>query len=126
MKKELCALFTLLLLIAGAIGNLTHLNTLMEQISNHINYSMLYCSLDDYQAAHTETSKALELWESEEPYTHIFIRHTEIDAFSDVFFDILSAIQNREKYEAENLLRKLQHLADNMVAMESVSLGSIF
>ena len=64
MKKELCAAITLLLLILAALGNLVYLTNLMEQISGHIEYSLLYCSLDDYAAAYNETNKALELWKS--------------------------------------------------------------
>ena len=126
MKKELCAAIALLLLILAALGNLVYLTNLMEQISGHIEYSLLYCSLDDYAAAYTETNKALELWKSSENYTHVFIRHSDIDHFSDTFFDILSAIQNREKYEAEQMLNKLQHSAENIVRMEKISPGSVF
>ncbi len=126
MKKELCAILMLLALFVGAVGNLLHLNQLMEQITNNIQYSMLYCSLEDYSAAHTETEKAIQLWENAESYTHVFIRHSEIDTMNDIFYDTLSAIENREKYEADCLLRKLQHFADNLLAMETPSLGSIF
>jgi hypothetical protein len=126
MKKELCAAITLILLIMVAFGNLVHLNTLTEQITAHIDYSLLYCSLDDYAAAHTETQKALELLENSERYTHVFVRHTDVDSLSETFYDILSAIQNREKYEAEYLLEKLRYRTNNILKMEMISLGSIF
>lgn len=126
MKKELCAAITLSLLIAAAIGNLIHLENLMEKITNHINYSLLYCSLEDYSAAHTETSKAFQVWKNAENYTHIMIRHSDIDSINDIFFDILSALQNREKFEGEYLLKKLQHRTDSIINMESISLDSIF
>ena len=126
MKKEICAALALLLLFIGALSNLTHLNKIMEQIQTHIDYSLLYCSLEDYVAAHTETTKAKQIWEDEERYSHVFIRHSEIDKMNDIFYDVLSAIQSHEKYEAEYHLKKLQHYADNLVVMEQLSLGSVF
>ena len=126
MKKELCAILTILLLIAGSVANLIHLNQTTEQISNHIRYGNLYCSLDDYSAANKEMSKALEIWSTEEYYTHVFIRHCEIDTICDLFYDALSSINNHEKYESQILLKKLQHRIDTLVKMEKISLGSIF
>ena len=126
MKKELCTGVTLLLLLLAAFWNLIYLNNLMDQISEHIEYSLLYCSLEDYNAAYTETNKALDIWKNAESYTHVFIRHSDIDNFSDIFFDILSAIQNRDKYDAQQMLNKLQHCADSIVRMEMISPGSVF
>ena len=126
MKKELCAILTILLLIGGSIANLIHLDKTTDQISNHIRYGILYCSLDDYTAADKEMNKALEIWNTEEYYTHVFIRHCEIDTISDIIYDALSAINNHEKYESQFLLQKLQHHIDTLVKMEKISLGSIF
>ena len=126
MKKEVVATLTIILLFTGAMGNLIHLNRLMNQISTHINYSQLYCSLEDYEAAHTETAKAQQCWDNAKSYTHVFIRHSEIEKLKDVFFDIQSAIQNREGIEADNLLQKLQYYVDNLTTMEQLSIGSVF
>ena len=126
MKKELFAILTMFLLIAGSIGNLIHLNQTVDEISNHIEYCRLYCSLEDYSAANTEIVKAKQVWESAEKYTHVFIRHSEIDTISDLFYDIQSAIESREKFEAECTLMKLKHHADSLINMEKVSLGTIF
>ena len=126
MKKELCAILALILLVAGAAGNLIHLNKLMEQITNHIDYSLLYCSLEDYAAAHTETTKAMQVWQGAENYTHIFIRHSEIDNMNDIFYDTLAAIKNKDRSESESMLEKLQHYTDNLIDMEQLSLGSVF
>lgn len=126
MKKEICAIMTLIILCLGAIANVIHLNSLMDQITDHINYSLKYCSLEDYQAAHTETTKAMSAWKNAENYTHVFIRHTEIDKMNDTFWDILSAIKNKERYESEYQLLKLQHHANTIKSMEQLSLGSIF
>ena len=126
MKKELCAILTILLLFVGGIGNLIHLNSLMEQITSNINYAKLYCSLEDYAAAHKETTKTMQLWKSSENYTKIFIRQSEIDSIYDILYDTLSAIEDREKYEADYLLQKLQYHADNLLTMEQISINSVF
>lgn len=126
MKKELFAFLVIITLLIGSISSLTHLNDLISQINTHIEYSLLYCSLDDYEAAHTEMEKALQLWNNSENYTHVFIRHSEVDTASDGFYDALSAIYDREKYEAEYQLKKLQYHTDSILRMEQISLRSIF
>lgn len=126
MKKEICAIMVLLLLIAGAIGNIIHLKQITEQISSNLNYALLYCSLEDYEAVYTETVKAQKSWTDAEKYTHVFIRHSEIDKINEIFYDILSAAQNKEKYETDFLLQKLQHFSNYLVKMETASVGSIF
>ena len=126
MKKELFALLTVILLIAGSIGNLTHLNKTANQISDHIDYCAQYCSRDDFTSANKEIMKAIQVWENAEHYTHVFIRHSEIDSISDLFYDAQSAIQSLEKHEAKCMLEKLQHHANSLVRMEKLSLGTIF
>lgn len=126
MKKELFAFITIILLIVGSIGNLTHLNQLISKLDTHIEYSLLYCSLDDYEAAHTEMTKAEQAWNEAKNYTHIFIRHSEVDAVSDIFYDTMSSILNREKREAEYQLKKLRYHTDTMLRMEQPSLRSVF
>lgn len=126
MKKEICAIMVLLLLFAGAIGNIIHLKQITEQISSNLNYALLYCSLEDYEAVYTETVKAQKSWTDAEKYTHVFIRHSEIDKINEIFYDILSAAQNKEKYETDFLLQKLQHFSNYLVKMETASVGSIF
>ena len=126
MKKELLALLTIILLTAGAIGNLTHLNQTANQISDHIDYCVQYCSRDDYVSANTEILKAIQVWENAEHYTHVFVRHSEIDSISDLFYDAQSAIQGQQKHEAKCMLAKLKHHANSLVSMERVSIGTIF
>lgn len=126
MKKELFAILTILLLLIGSVSSLIHLESLVSDLNTHIEYSLLYCSLDDYEAAHTEMGKALQKWNNAEGYTHIFIRHSEVDTTSDVFYDVLSAIHDREKYEAEYQLKKLKYHTESILRMERLTLRSVF
>ena len=126
MKKELCALFILLVLIGASIGNYIHIKHLFEEISGHINYSQQYCLLEDYAAAYTETNKILETWSSAEKYTHVFIRHSELNEFANIVSDIQIAIKNKKRHESEILLKKLKSHTDDILKMEKPSLGTIF
>ena len=126
MKKEICAITTLLILVIGAIANFVHLHDLMEQINVHAEYSALYCSLEDYSAAHNETIKTLQLWTLAEEYTHVFIRYTDIDTIYDLFFDILRAVENREKFDAIYLTKELKHCTESIMNTEKLSLASVF
>ena len=126
MKKEICAIAILLMLILGSLANLIHLNDLMEQINLHADYSALYCSLEDYKAAYEETTKALQLWNISDKYTQIFIRYTDVDTVYDLFFDLLKAIENREKSEAIYLVKELKQRTESIMDTEKLSLEGVF
>ena len=126
MKKEICAIAILLILILGSLANLIHLNDLMEQINLHADYSALYCSLEDYNAAYEETTRALQLWNISDKYTQIFIRYTDVDTVYDLFFDLLKAIENREKSEAIYLVKELKHRTESIMDTEKLSFEGVF
>ena len=126
MKKELCAIATLLLLMTGAAANLIHLRNINEQIISYGDYTALYCSLEDYEAAHKEITKALQLWKGAEAYSRIFIRSPDIDAVYNLIFEILSAVENREKSDAICFINKLNHQVESIIFSETLLAESIF
>ena len=126
MIKEICAIVTLLMLITGAIATLIHLYDLMKQINLHAEYSALYCSLEDYRAAHEETTKALQLWNLSEGYTQVFIRYTDVDTVYDLFFELLKAIENRDKSDAMYFAKEIKHRTESILNTEKPSVESVF
>ena len=79
MKKELFAALSILALIIGAVVNILYLMDLANGISYHVEASQQYCRDDDFDQAEAELRIALEIWLKADGYTHIFIRHVEID-----------------------------------------------
>ena len=79
----------------------------------------------DYGRAEALLRGALSEWEGAEGYTHIFIRHSEIDATADAFCAALGSVAARDASAAgdyEALIYRLRGL----YGMERLTPGSIF
>lgn len=125
MKKELAALALLTALFAAALYNVHYLEQLIGGISDLVTESYESLLSGDSASAESTLEKAISRWETADGYTHIFIRHSEIDAASDAMFDALGSIRSGDD-EALGAFRSLFYHLDSMVRIEQISLGSIF
>ena len=126
MKKELFAITAFFALLLASVANLVHLRTLVTDIATHLDYTNMYCYQEDYTAAKAELSKAMSIWQNSEDYSHVFIRQTEVDDLTDLFYDLRISLAKSEKDEAMGLIEKLNHKCRMMIDMEQISLESIF
>ena len=126
MKKEIIALVLLIALFAASLYNVHYLENMVGDISGLA--AEAYDSLMSGDAGNAEQKleQAIRMWEKEDGYTHIFIRHSEIDATSDAMFEALGCITAGEPGEAEGAFRCLFYHLDSLVGLEKMSLGSIF
>lgn len=126
MKKELLAFVIILALVAGAVVNIFHITSLGQDLTTQIASAQTCCRREDFDNAETALRKGLDLWLSADGYTHIFIRHAEIDSTSDAFYEALSAIAEEDADSAVTACEKLQYHIDSIVSMECVTLKSVF
>lgn len=126
MKKEFLAAGIILALLAGAVGNIFHIKALGQDLTAQIRTAQTCCRREDFNNAETALRKGLDLWLSADGYTHIFIRHAEIDSTSDAFYEALSAITEEDAGSAVTACEKLQYHIDSIVSMECVTLKSVF
>lgn len=126
MKKELIAGSVILLLIAGAVINVLHLRALSSSLTEHIQNAQTASAEEIFDRAEKELRAALDTWLDADGYTHIFIRHSEIDSTSDAFYDALSCIAEQDGDGAVAACEKLQYHIDSIVSMEYVTLKSVF
>lgn len=126
MKKELFAALSILALIIGAVVNVLYLMDLADGISYHVEASQQYCRDDDFDQAEAELRIALEIWLKADGYTHIFIRHVEIDGTADAFYDTLSHVMDHDKDSAVGAYEKLMYHINSIVSMEKVTIKSVF
>ena len=125
MKRELAALTLLILLLALLLGNIRALDTLIGEVEAHVCRSSAAAARGDRKGAVSELETALSLWDEARAYTHVFFRHSEIDAVSDSFFELNAALRGEEEQHEEAYLRLLYHL-DCVEQMDHLRLGSIF
>ena len=125
MRREKAALLLLLTLLALSGWNIRKANRLSTEIGEKLSYAEKAAKAQDFKAAELAMEGAITLWLNAESYTHIFIRHSEIDSFSDAYFELKEAIVS-ESEETEPLFDKLRYHIENIADMEKIRLGNIF
>ena len=125
MKRELGALILLLALFGAAAFNIRAADRLTDEIETHLGRSEKALLAGDRAYAETELEAALRIWRSAEHYTHIFIRHGEIDAVTDTFCSLLGAIKSRDTSDIFMAQLTLHSRLNELVEMERVTPGSI-
>ena len=126
MKRELAAAAVLILLLAGSWWNLKYLRDFTGGLSETLDRSRAYCEAGQFELAEQELEKAAQDWLGADGYTHIFIRHSEIDSTTDAFFELMSDVRSGDAQSASGAYEKLAAHLDSLYTMERVTLGSIF
>lgn len=126
MKKELFATLTIIALIIGAIVNVIHLKTMVTDMEHHINRASQACASGQFTDATNALEQALTLWLDADGYTHMFLRHSEIDTATDAFYDAMNSLRGGDAPGATSALEKLSYHLQSILSMEYVTLRSIF
>jgi hypothetical protein len=125
MKKEWFAAALLIGVILGSAFNLRHLKSITGKLDARVEEAVSAADSGNWTLAETLASGILQDWTRMDKYTHIFIRHGEIDAVTDGFCSLLGAMRSNEPgslYAAQLALRcRLAELYE----MERVTPGSI-
>lgn len=126
MKKAVAAALILILLGTGAFFNVRYLDSLTRELTDRIDDSRTLCRAGDAPAARAALQDALDLWNQSENYTHIFLRHSEVDAVSEDFYDLCSCLDGEDTDSAPGLYDKLTARLLSVTAMEHLTWKSIF
>ncbi|MGI6028769.1 MAG: DUF4363 family protein [Candidatus Heteroscillospira sp.] len=125
MKRETAAVLALILLCAGAAWNVFYVRSLSEELCGYVEASREAFEAKDWTGAENELQRAIDRWLSPGSYTSVSMRHSEIDAVTDDFYELLSRVNDRSdecKGGYAHVLTGLRRLAD----IETPTLGSIF
>lgn len=125
MRRELTASILLLLLLLASVWNIRRVDSLTDQLEESLSFSAQAAEAGDFSRAHALASEALALWLRSDSYTHIFIRHSEIDSTSDAFYELMSLLSQGDGDALPGAYAKLVYHLDSIASMEHVSLGSI-
>ena len=126
MKKAIAAAILLALLFGTAAWNIAHIDALTGSLTALADESLAYCRAEDYGAAEDALHEAIELWHGAENYTHIMIRHSEVDSATDAFYAALETILTRDADAAESAIECLKAHLQSIDSMEHVIFRSVF
>ena len=124
-RKEFGAAAVLCVLLAFSLWNIRTIDTLTDRILLSLAKSQSCAEKLDIKGAGKNLDEGLELWLEAEGYTHIFIRHSEIDSTTDAFYELRQLIAQGDPAELKPVYEKLRYHLESIDAMEHPSLGSI-
>lgn len=124
MKRELAAGALLLALIIGSVCNIIYLDRFIEKLDTMLNQAEFAAQNGDWDTARNFSDLATQTWNAADDYTHIFIRHPEIDSTADAFYE-LSQVLLEEDDGFEAAFGKLRYHLYSIRGMEHPTFGSI-
>ena len=124
MKKEIFALSLLALLFAASLFNIRYFDRLCLDIAGEVKASAVALERGDMEAAQEHLNSALHTWLDADSYTHIFIRHPEIDSTADAFYELGQALEENSESCRAAYDKLLYHL-ESIRTMEHLRFGSI-
>ncbi len=126
MKKELIFGIILTVLFILVVVNIYVLSGLCDKLQNLVEDSRHSVEVGDWGTAIEKAEEAEKLWNKADPYTHIVVRHSEIDSATDAFYELLKALYSEEEGEAKGSFMLLDAHLTSIKGMEKITLGSIF
>lgn len=124
-KREYMAIAVLALLLALSVWNLKSIDTLTGDIEIALSKSQSAAEKLDFKTARQRLGEGLELWLSADSYTHIFLRHPEIDSTADAFYELQQVLMQEDATACAAAYGKLRYHLDSIDGMEHLSFGSI-
>lgn len=124
MKRELVAVSLILIIFALSLVNIRYVESTTDMLTNDIEAAEKLFINGDADAAISLVKESLDNWLSWEPYTHIMLRHSEVDLVTDAYYELLSKLQSEEEVP-EAAYRRLKEQLRSIFAMERITIGSI-
>lgn len=125
MSREWAASLLILLLVLGAWWNIAAVDSLSDDMLSRLERSEQAALAGDSAQALELLDSALELWLRADSYTHIFIRHSEIDSTADAFYELRQLLLSEDLESCGAAYGKLRYHIISIQEMEHPSLGSI-
>ena len=126
MKKEIAAAVILALVFIGVLVNIKVAGNIILSLEEDVTAAYESAEKGDFDRAKPQLDAAVEHWMSLDGYTHIFIRHSEINSTTEAFFQLKSDIYAEDMGAVEGSYGLLISTLDSLMTMEQLSFGSIF
>lgn len=125
MRREHAAMLILAAIIFGAWVNLRYMDSLTGRIEAKLELSQRAAEQGSTDISERALLDALDIWLSADGYTHIFIRHSEIDAISDAFYELYDTLLSGEADALTPAYAKLIYHLESVKDIEHLSLRSL-
>lgn len=124
--KEIVAAALLIALFSLSLFNVRYLDNMVADLMELVDISESHAKSGDFEGAKTTLKTASERWTGADGYTHIVLRHSEIDAATDAFYELLGDIGEEDYGIAAGSYEKLKARLESLSGMEHLTLRSVF
>lgn len=126
MKKEIITGCFLIIMLAAAFVNIHYLDKLTDNVTKLIEESEAYAEKNDWDQAERKAEEAAKRWSDSDPYTHLVLRHSEIESATDAIYAYMEHIYAREKEGAKGAAQAAISRLKSLTSIEMIKPGSIF
>lgn len=123
--KEFIAGALLLGLLILSFVNINYIERKTDNLSALITKAETLYQDGDRQEATTLVHESLDIWLDWSSYSHIMMRHTEIDLVTDAYYALLDSLEGEDPVTPSGFRSVLEKLAD-ILTKERISLGALF
>jgi TRAP-type C4-dicarboxylate transport system substrate-binding protein len=126
MKKELFVGLFLALLLTAAFVNIHYLNKLTDDIMGRVDAAITSAEEEKWDEAEKKTEEAISMWLGSDTYTHLVLRHSELEAATDALYEFAGQVYARDSGAAKGAGQLASARLNSISDIERVRLGSIF
>lgn len=126
MKKEIIVGLLLVLLFAAALVNIHFLNRLTDDIIELVEASEQNAEAGNWNEAAAKAEEAAAKWAENNSYTHIVLRHSEINAATDAMYELLKEIYSENTGGVKGAAKGVTEHMTSIASIEEIKFGSIF
>ncbi len=126
MKREWIAAGLLSLLIGAAALNIVRADRLLEQIGVNLNRAESAALRRDFETAAVCFDNGFSIWQDARSYTNVFLRHPDVDAAADAFYDLQQLLLQKDRDALPAAFARLRYRLEIIDYMEHPSVGTIF
>ena len=126
MKREICALLLLAVLVAASVWNIHRADALIDEVKEHVALSEKAVLAGDNRYAAEQLKAAFRIWLAAKSYTQTMLRHSELDSTSDAFYSAMRELDAGEIRAVPAAYDQLRYHLDSIAGMERVGWGTIF
>lgn len=104
MRRLWIALGLLILVFSGSMAHSQYLERITHQMSDHLSAAQDYATENQWEDAMARTSEAHQIWQENDIYLHVSLRHSDTDEITESFqgMEELLSCQDLSQYSAAN------------------------
>ncbi len=126
MKKEVFAAALLAVIFALSVANAYCLDKLTGEIIELVDESGRMATCGEWEKSQEAAENASRIWKEQDPYTHIVLRHSDIESMNDDFYELLEHVYSHDAGATSSSAALVSEHLSSINQIEQIRIGSVF